>query len=211
MHSAFQKDMNILVQQQSSLTGQRSVRETCSRPTSPLIQMTFHVQFYLSCQTFTMSASLRRGIRLLRWLGPPVRTLACSRPPLAVKRRGRSPVPISMTSQRPVAACYTPAEVWHTGLTIQGQSPRSAYLLVQVSQPLTPVYSHDASTQVSGVSIGRRAGRTTALWLAEAELLSAGFAPHRVPLGDARCVALMSVCKHRFFKKQSCVSLKGAP
>ncbi len=170
-----------------------------------------HLSLSLPWRTFTMSRPLQSGVWLLRRLGPPLRTLAFSRPPMAVKRRGRSPVPISMTSQRPVAACYTPEEVWHTGLTVQGQSPLSSYLLVQVSQPLTPVYSHDALTQVSYVSIGRRAGQSTALWLAVVELLSAGFAPHRVPLVDARCVALMSVCKHRFFEKQSCVSLKGAP
>ena len=203
--------MTVLALQHPSLAGQRSVQEQRSRLTSPLIQVVSCFLVLLSWRAFTMSASLQRGIRLLRRLRPPFRTLACSRPPMAVKRRGRSPVPIRMTSQRPVAACYTSEEIWHTGLTVQGQSPRSSYLLVQVSQPLTPVYSHDASTQVSGVSIGRRAGRTTALWLAEAELLSAGFAPQRVPLVDARCGALMSVCKHRFFKKQSCVSLKGAP
>jgi len=65
-------------------------------------------------------------------------------------------------------------------------------------------------TQVPCVSIGHRTGRSTALWLAEAELLSAGFRPRRVPPLDACCVVLISLSRDGSSMEHSFILLKGA-
>ena len=50
-------------------------------------------------------------------------------------------------------------------------------LLGQVYQPVSPVRSDDVLSQVSRVTLGHRAGRSSAVWLADAELLSASSRP----------------------------------
>ena len=134
-----------------------------TRLTFPLMQKSLSVGSSYSCQTFTMSRRLPTGCGLLRWLGRPLRTLAFSRLSKTVQRFRHSPVPVRMTYQRPLAAYYTPEEVWHNRLTVQEQPPLSSYLLVQVCQPLTPVYIHDASNicfsrqhRSQGWSVNRR-------------------------------------------------------
>jgi hypothetical protein len=63
-------------------------------------------------------------------------------------------------------------------------------------------------TQVSLVTIGHRAGRSSAFGLAEAELLSASFRPNGLPSRYARCVALTPLSKRNFFEVISC-AVKG--
>ena len=48
------------------------------------------------------------------------------------------------------------------------------------------------------------------MWLAEAELLSAGFRPRRVPPLDACCVVLVPLSKNDSSMEQSFIPLKGA-
>jgi hypothetical protein len=63
-------------------------------------------------------------------------------------------------------------------------------------------------TQVSLVTIGHRAGRSSAFGLAEAELLSASFRPHGLPSRYACCVALTPLSKRNFYEVISC-AVKG--
>jgi len=72
--------MTVLTKHHPSPEGQWSVQERSSRLTSPLLQGMSCVRVLLSWRAFTLSASLQRGLRLLRRLRPPLRTLAFSRP-----------------------------------------------------------------------------------------------------------------------------------
>src|SRR5262249_49986331 len=63
-------------------------------------------------------------------------------------------------------------------------------------------------TQVSLVTIGHRAGRSSAFGLAEAELLSASSRPNGLPSRCACCVALTPLSKRHFFEVISC-AVKG--
>src|SRR5262245_47867869 len=63
-------------------------------------------------------------------------------------------------------------------------------------------------TQVSLVTIGHRAGRSSAFGLAEAELLSASSRPSGLPSRCACCVALTPLSKRHFFEVISC-AVKG--
>jgi len=63
-------------------------------------------------------------------------------------------------------------------------------------------------TQVSLVTIGYRAGRSSAFGLAEAELLSASFRPNGLPSRYACCVALTPLSKRNFYEVISC-AVKG--
>ena len=108
-----------------------------------------------------------------------------------VKRFGSSPIPTQETSQRPVAAGYTPGrlETTHAGsLAVVASALR-------VFQPLSPVRIHDACT---GFLRRRRSQDWSVnhLWLAVAELLSAGFRPPRLPIADACCVVLIPLSKY---------------
>ncbi len=81
-------------------------------------------------------------------------------------------------------------------------------ILGQVSQPVSPVRSHDVFTQVSRVTIGHRAGRSSAIGFADAELLSASFRPNGLPSRYACCVALTPLSKRNFSEVISC-AVKG--
>src|SRR5262249_23959772 len=63
-------------------------------------------------------------------------------------------------------------------------------------------------TQVSLVTLGHRAGRSSAFGLAEAELLSASFRPNGLPSRYACCVALTPLSKRHFYEVISC-AVKG--
>ena len=63
-------------------------------------------------------------------------------------------------------------------------------------------------TQVSLVTIGHRAGRSSTFGLAEAELLSASSRPNGLPSRCACCVALTPLSKRHFFEVISC-AVKG--
>ena len=63
-------------------------------------------------------------------------------------------------------------------------------------------------TQVSLVTIGHRAGRSSAFGFAEAELLSASSRPNGLPSRCACCVALTPLSKRHFFEVISC-AVKG--
>ncbi len=81
-------------------------------------------------------------------------------------------------------------------------------ILGQVSQPVSPVRSHDVFTQVSRVTIGHRAGRSSAIGFADAELLSASFRPNGLPSRYACCVVLTPLSKRNFSEVISC-AVKG--
>ena len=66
-------------------------------------------------------------------------------------------------------------------------------------------------TQVSLVTIGHRAGRSSAFGLAEAELLSASFRPNGLPSRYACCVALTPLSKRNFYEVISCAVKGRAP
>ena len=63
-------------------------------------------------------------------------------------------------------------------------------------------------TQVSRVTLGHRAGRSSAFGFAEAELLSASFRPNGLPSRYACCVALTPLSKRHFYEVISC-AVKG--
>src|SRR5215471_1918267 len=63
-------------------------------------------------------------------------------------------------------------------------------------------------TQVSLVTLGHRARRSSAFGLAEAELLSASSRPNGLPSRCACCVALTPLSKRHFFEVISC-AVKG--
>ena len=63
-------------------------------------------------------------------------------------------------------------------------------------------------TQVSFVTLGHRASRSSAFGLAEAELLSASSRPNGLPSRCACCVALTPLSKRHFFEVISC-AVKG--
>jgi hypothetical protein len=63
-------------------------------------------------------------------------------------------------------------------------------------------------TQVSLVTLGHRAGRSSAFGLADAELLSASSRPNSLPSRCACCVALTPLSKRHFFEVISC-AVKG--
>ena len=63
-------------------------------------------------------------------------------------------------------------------------------------------------TQVSLVTLGHRAGRSSAFGLAEAELLSASFRPNGLLSRSACCVALTLLSKRNFSEVVSC-AVKG--
>ncbi len=81
-------------------------------------------------------------------------------------------------------------------------------ILGQVSQPVSPVRSHDVLPQVSRVTLGHRAGRSSAFGLADAELLSTSFRPRGLPRRDACCVALTLLSKRNCSEVISC-AVKG--
>ncbi len=175
--------LTCLTRHYPTLAGQWSVQERCSRLTSPLIKVVSHVRVLLSCQSFAMSASLQRGIRLLCWLRPPTCTLAFSCPAKA----GQATVEFPSSNAKDVIA--TLSCLLHSGRirnnlcrSDERHSPRRTFWFrclnhFHLSRLTKP------SPQVSLVSIGRRTGRSTVSWLTVVELLSAGFAPQPLPMG----------------------------
>ena len=163
-HPAFQIMTYLLSQSASSRCRVKSpFKSHGACLTFPLMQKPLPVASSLSCQTFTLSRPLQSGFWLLRWLGQPSRTLAFSRLSQTVKRCGFSPVPVPMTYQRPVAAYYTPEEVWHNRLTVQSSRPFPRTFWFRCVNHFHLFIVTMLQTQVSLVNIGRRAGRTTTL------------------------------------------------
>jgi hypothetical protein len=105
--------------------------------------------------------------------------------------------------------CLLYAERYREQRGLEGSQPTHRYpLLGQVYQPVSPVRSHDVFSQVPRVTLGHRAGRSSAVWLADAELLSASFRLHGLPSHDACCVALTLLSKRNFSEVISC-AVKG--
>ena len=78
--------------------------------------------------------------------------------------------------------CLLYAEWYQRQRVLEGDQHTNHHpILGQVYQPVSPVRSDDVFTQVSRVTLGHRAGRSSAFWLAEAELLSARFRPSGLP------------------------------
>ena len=156
-----------------------------------------------------MSQSLPLGLGLLRCLRPPVRTLAFSRPaeagPAAWEFPNSNARDISVTR-----SCLLYAErIGDNACRTPSRQARRSPILGRVFQPLAPVGIHDAYTgslrqpRSQDWSVSR-------LWLAAAELLSAGLRPQRLPTADACCVVLTPLSKCSSFKEQSLAPLEGA-
>ena len=90
----------------------------------------------------------------------------------------------------PVAPCQRPGAYGTTYRHRRSVGTTHHPIVGQGCQPLSLVRFHGLSTQVPYVSLGIRSGRSTAMWLRVAELLSLGFPPSRVPLVNAGQVDL---------------------
>jgi len=110
----------------------------------------------------------------------------------------------------PVAACSTPGGLGTTCARFGGRRIPHRPFWARCLSHFHLLLVTTPQTQVPRVSIGHRTGRSTALWLAEAELLSAGFRPRRVPPLDACCVVLISLSRDGSSMEQSFILLKGA-
>ena len=91
----------------------------------------------------------------------------------------------------PVAACSTPGGSGTTSARFIARHCPHRPVWVRCVNHFHLLLVTTPHTQVPRVSIGHRTGRSTALWLAVAELLSAGFRPQGVPPLDACCVVLV--------------------
>ena len=151
--------------------------------------------FGLPWRTFTLSWPLQPGIWLLRRLRPPCRARAFSRPTPWVMRCGSSPVPAPM----PLAtrSCLLDAErSWEQPplhFRVNGAAAFPFWARCASHFHLSIVTT--LHPQVPHVSIGCRISLVIRLWLPEASTWSAGFAPRRVPLVDARRLILTSLLK----------------
>jgi hypothetical protein len=145
---------------------------------------------WLSWQTFTLSRPLQPSIWLLRCLRPPSRELAFSLPLAGSSSMG---VPQFQHERRecPVAACSTPGGSGTTSARFLARHCPHRPVWVRCVNHFHLLLVTTPHTQVPRVSIGHRTGRSTTLWLAVAELLSAGFRPQGVPPRDACCVVLV--------------------
>jgi len=110
----------------------------------------------------------------------------------------------------PVAACSTPGGLGTTCARFGARRIPHRPFWAGCLSHFHPLLVTTPHTQVPRVSIGHRTGRSTAVWLAEAALLSAGFRPRRVPPRDACCVVLVPLSKNGSSMEQSFILLKGA-
>ena len=164
--------------------------------------------FSLSWQSFTMSRTLHPGIRLLRCLRPPSHTLAFLRP---LARQDGIGVPHFQDIRRieiPLAACCRPGAL---GTTPDDSQPLPARHLPFLVRCISHFHLFDftISTQVSRVSIGIRSGQSSRVWLPDAELLSLGFPPPRVPLVNAGQVDLTPLFMCNLLNRLSICPIKG--
>ena len=139
---------------------------------------------------FTMSRALHPGIGLLRSLCPPSHTLAFSRP---VSRPGGVGVPQFPSIRRieiPLAACCAPGVSGTTYRHAANASTQHRTFWFRCVSHFHLLQLTTRYTQVPLVSIGIRSGRSSLVWLREAELLSLGFPPPPVPPVDAGQVDL---------------------
>src|SRR5215510_13079439 len=77
-------------------------------------------------------------------------------PPRRVQRHGSSPVPTRETSQRPLAACFTPGGAETTPAGESTVRPPAIPFWVRCISPCHRSYITTPSTQVPVVRIGRR-------------------------------------------------------
>ena len=198
-----------MTRQLPSLTGPQWIQGQGPRLIPLWLQGPSCLPFSLSWQSFTMSRALHPGIRLLRCLRPPSHTLAFSRP---LARHSGVGVPQFQDRRRveiPVAACWRPGAYGTTYRHRPSVGTKHHPILGQGYQPLSLVGIHGPSTQVPYVSIGIRSGRSTAVWLRVAELLSLGFPPSRVPLVNAGQVDLTPLFMCNSLHELSLCPVKG--
>lgn len=176
---------------------------------SPLwLQECSCLPYSFSWQSFTMSRSLQSGIGLLRCLRPPSHTLAFSRP---LTRQGGIGVPQFQDIRRieiPFAACCRPGAL---GTTPDGSEPLPArhHTFWSGVSAIFTCSSFTISMQVSRVSLGIRSGQSSRVWLPDAELLSLGFPPSRVPLVNAGQVDLTPLFMCNLLNRLSICPVKG--
>jgi len=191
--------MTVLAKYPSSLTDQWSGRGRKPRLPSPLIRMASRVRVFLSWRTFTLSGPLQPGIWPLRRLRPPSRTLAFSRPAYAGQAVWEFPNSNTIDVLATLSCLlYTGRNGDNTWRRHDRQAHRHP-ILGQVFQPLSPVLLHDASNAGSSRQHRSQDWSVSRLWLAAAELLSAGFRPLRLPTPDACCVVLVLLSKYSSF------------
>jgi hypothetical protein len=162
-----------------------------------------------SWQSFTMSRALHPGVRLLRCLRPPSHTLAFSRP---LARHSGVGVPQFQDRRRieiPVAACYTPGV---SGTTSRRSGKRLDPTPCHFGPGVSAIFTCADSRRLCRflfVSIGIRSGQSSRVWLPDAELLSLGFPPSRVPLVDAGQVDLTPLFMCNSLHELSLCPVKG--
>ena len=159
-------------------------------------------------RSFTVSWPLQPGVGLLRRLRPPSRTLAFSRPTkvgqtvleFPSSNAGADRVPEVPALRRVVS-----------GTTCAGGRPTHqppSHVWARCDNPFHLCVLTTFFPQVSLVTIGHRAGRSSAFGFAEAERLSASSRPNGLPSRCACCVALTPLSKRHFCEVISC-AVKG--
>jgi len=149
----------------------------------------------LSWQTFTLSAPLQRGVRLLRYLRPLSCALAFSRPS-AGSSSCRVPQFRTEVFSQPVVACCTPGVFWdNPQLMMKKLRLHTFTILVKCLNRFHLSQVTTRQTQVPLVNIGRRGSSTLLRSVPDARTLSAGFVPQAVPPLNARRFPLTSLSK----------------
>ena len=196
-----------MTRQLPSLTGPQWLQGQSPRLSPLWLQGPPCLPFSLSWQSFTMSRALHPGIRLLRCLRPPSHTLAFLRP---LARQGGVGVPQFQDIRRieiPLAACFRPGAIGTTSgmlpsvpRTIPFGSGVSAIFTCSNSRSVNADFSRQHRNQVWS---------STTLWLPDAELLSLGFPPSRVPLVNAGQVDLTPLFMCNLLNRLSICPVKG--
>ncbi len=147
-------------------------------------------------RTFTLSGPLQPGIWLLRRLRPLGHPLAFSRPARAGKADQSSPVPPPV----PLSTRSCLLDAGRTSEQLAADVGAAALAAIpfwaRCLNHFHLVYLTTRQTQISPVSLGCKISPIIRLWLTEVGTLSAGFAPRRVPLVDARRLIFMPLLRH---------------
>ena len=146
-------------------------------------------------RAFTLSWPLQPGIWLLRRLRPPYRALAFSHPIQWVMQYGSSPVPTPMPFATRSCLRDTGRTWEHPPLNFRINRAAAFPFWAGCISHFHPSIVTTLQTQVSCVSIDCRISPVIRPWLTEASTWSAGFAPRRVPLVDARRLILTLLLK----------------
>ena len=194
-HSAFQLGRMTLIGQIRLFDGEVHQQSSCRHLLCSLHLLTI-ILFGLPGRSFTLAGPLQPDVWLLRRLRPPCRALAFSRPTRWVMRCGSSPVPTPMPIATRSCLLYAGRTWKQPPLNFRVNGAAASPFWAGCDSHFHPSIVTTLQTQIPRVSIGCRISPIIRLWLTEASTWSAGFAPRRVPLVDARRLILMSLLKH---------------